>query len=509
MLSRRFPRPAAALLGLVGCALAFGAWTGFPVLGDAIVPLIEHDSGASSLAARHADRPLYGWMLYATIAVIGDHRLGWISIGLALWGLLAWLTARLYGRLFPERTDWTWFPALLVLSPIVVQTQFESLTMVYPCVAPVVLAIGALIVGTATGEDGIGAKRSLVVFLLASLAALLSEYGIAAGCAAVVLLLALKERKTAIWLGTGTACGAIAFSLTADSAIRPDVTAASQLPKLLAAPLGAFYEWLSGIWYATIGAYGIEAGHPLLDTESHSTLAVAAAGTLGAVLAALAARRTSPADRGRLQPRRFAGPLLGVAVAILPVVAAGRPAVFEEPWVGDYDSRFLLPALPFASVLVAGALSAGFRRSMVPVAAALLAFLCVEASWRGALQAMRSQQWAEALGRVLLPTVRAGDGITVVVGSDDPKKRWGPILTAKMTQSWSAGEARRVWALPRSHAVLLIGDRETCRTPDAIDLRGESKWARLSGSVQSVVWIPDAGDPAGRLEPYCRNGPFP
>src|SRR3954469_10594150 len=85
--------PAIALFTLAGAAIGVGAWTGYPVFSDAIVPLIAHDSGAGSLAAKTADRPLYGWMLQTTVAVFGFHPLAWIVIDLAAWGLLGWFTS--------------------------------------------------------------------------------------------------------------------------------------------------------------------------------------------------------------------------------------------------------------------------------------------------------------------------------------------------------------------------------------------------------------------------------
>ncbi len=501
--------PTLALFVLVGAALGFGAWTGFPVHGDAIVPLLEHEFGGNMLAAKHTDRPLYGWMLQASASTFGLHRLAWVAIGLALWGLLAWQSSRLFQRLFPNRPEWSWLPALLVLSPIVVQTQFATLTMVYACVAPVALALAALLAGSPAAGSRMGWRRSLAVLLLAGLAAVVSEYGVAAAFAGVALALVLRYHWTAVRLGVGAACGALVFALTTDSSVRPDVTATAQLPKLLSAPLRALYRWLSGIWYSTVGAYGGAAWRVEIDPESYSTAAVAAAGVLGAVLAALAARADPGIEPGRSEPRRFAGLLLAVSVAILPVVAAGRPAAFHGASAGEYDTRYLLPALPFACVMLSGLLAAGVTRSMTAAAAALFGFLCVEETWRGAFQSMRSQRWAEELGRALLPIVRDGEGIIVAVGADDPRLRWGPILTGKMTLSWPAEDARRVWALPESRAVHLIGTRERCRLPDAIRLGGETRWTERSGPLVSAVWVPDAGDHVGPLEPYCLGSRSP
>lgn len=504
--------PAAALFGLVATAIGVGVWTGYPVFSDAIVPLLAHDSGAGSLAAKTADRPLYGWMLQATVAVFGFHRLAWIAIGLAAWGLLGWLTSRLYRRVFPESPDWSWLPALLVLSPIVVQTQFVTLTIVYPDVVPV----GLVLAGLLAGAGRAGRRGALAAAVLGALAAVISEYGWAAAFAGAALGLGLRERRTALWLGAGAACGALVFKLTADASARPDVTADTQLPALAAAPVAALYRWLSGVWHATIGAYGGAIWHTQLDAKSHASLAIAALGAVGAVLAVLAAPRAAggePASATRTEnaassdtssvPRRFIFLLLAVAAAVLPVASAGRLTVFSAAWTGEYETRFLLPALPFASVFVTGMIACGMTRPMRAAAAALLGFLCVEASWQGARQAMRSEKWAEQLGRALLPVVQSSDGIVVAVGDDDPRLRWGSILTGKATESWRDEDAVRVWAMARSRAARLVGERSGCRTPDTIKLDEETRWLRRSGRLSSMLWVPSAGDRVGTFEPYC------
>jgi hypothetical protein len=494
--------PAAALFALVGSALGAGAWTGFPVFSDAIVPLLIHETGAASVARRHGDRPVYGWMLQATVSAFGLHRLAWIVISLACWGLFAWVTARFFRRLFPERAQWSWLPALLVLSPIVVQTQYVTLTIAYPDVIPVTLVLGALL----SGMGRSGWRRALAVVLLGGLASTISEYGVAAGFAGVALAFLLRERLAALWLAAGVGFGALVFRLTTDPSARPDVTADALLPKLAAAPIAALYQWLLGVWHATIGAYGGAIWHAQLDAKSRSSVAFAAMGVFGAILAAIAGSRAAKAEAPVADTRalaRFPVLLVAVAAAVLPVVAAGRPTYFSAAWTGEYETRFLLPALPFAGVFLAGAVAVGFTPSMAPFAAALLAFLCVEASWEGARQAALTERWAEQLGRALLPIVRSNGGINLAIGPDDPKKRWGSMLTGKMTAAWPDAESRRVWAMARSSAARLFGDREGCRTPENINISGETRWGGRTGRLSSMVWVPDNGDRVGPFEPYC------
>jgi hypothetical protein len=504
---RRWPQ--LVLYAMVVAAIGAGAWTGYPIFSDAILPLLVHDSGdAGSLAAKHADRPLYGWMVQATVSLFGFHRLGWIVVSIAAWCLLAWLTSRLFRRVFPERSEWSWLPALLVLSPIVVQTQYVSITVAYPGVIPVALVLAGLLVGM----GGPGSRRVAGVFLLGALAAGLSEYGIAAGFAGAVLAFGLRERRAALVLAAGVGCGAVIFHLTSDFSNRPDVTADEQLPKLAAAPVAALYRWLTGTWHAAIGAYGGAIWRPELDVKARSSLAFAVLGIVGAILAAVAASRSGgrPEDARDERPARLrlVFLFLAVAAAVFPVAAAGRGTPCSAAWTGEYETRFLLPALPFASLLLAGALARGFTPSLAPAAAALLGFVCVVASWNGALQAMLAQRYAERLGKALLPHVRSGDGIVIAVGEDDARLRWGSILTGKMTASWRDEEARRVWAMARSRASRVIGARAGCRQPDTIVLDEETRWIRRKGRLSELIWVA-AGDRADAFEPYCLEARAP
>ena len=156
---------------------------------------------------------------------------------------------------------------------------------------------------------------------------------------------------------------------------------------------------------------------------------------------------------------------------------------------------------------------ANIARGMTPraasAAAALLAFLCVEASWDGARQAMSSERWAEQLGRALLPVVRSTDGIVIAVGEDDPTLRWGSTLTGKSTQSWRDDDARRVWVMARSTARRVFGARPGCRLPETIDFDAEIRGIRRSGRLRSVLWVAPAGDRVAPFEPYCLAAPSP
>ena len=488
--------------GAMAAALGFGAWTGFPVHSDAVLTLLERERGKAALAAYHPDRPLYGWMLQLTENVAGSGRVVQVGTALAAWAVLAWLTSLLWKRLFPGEERWSWLPALLVLSPIVVQVQFVGLTIAYPGVLPVSLILGALLIDLPA--PGVRRPaRAAAVLLLAGLSAVISEYGVAAAFGGAALALVMHHRRTAALLALGAGAGAVVFHLISDAAARPDITAATQLPHVLGHPLRAFGRWLLGFWYALAGAYGDAASRLLLDPDSRSTLVAFALGLASVPFVVMAVRRFAPPDPRAFDRRRAVGLIVAIGAATLPVVLAGRHVASYGTGIPGYETRFLLPALPFACVLVASALVRLLVPGVLPAAAAVLVFLCVQHAWQGAFEMRRVQSWARDLGRVLQPLVRKSPGITLAVVAADPSPMTGPILTSKITLGWPAGDAARTWVLSLDKALLLVGSRGRCHVGESISIAGEIRWAGRSGPLDRVVWIPDRGGRVGEPEPYC------
>ena len=499
------PKPPLTLLvpfAAMAAAVGFGAWTGFPVHSDAILPLLERERGKAALAAYHADRPLYGWMLQRTENVVGSGRVVQVGIALAAWAVLAWLTSLLWKRLFPGEERWSWLPALLLLSPIVVQVQFVGLTIAYPDVLPVSLVLGALLLDLPA--PGVRRPaRAPAVLLLTGLAAVISEYGVAAAFGGAVLALALRHRRTAALLALGAGAGAFLFHLTADAAARPDVAPAALLSNLLDHPLRPVGRWLEGFWYALIGAYGDAAWRLELDPESRGTLVALALGLAVMPFVVTAVRRFAVPDPRAFDRRRATALIAAIGAATLPVVLAGRSVAWHGARISSYETRFLLPALPFACVLVAAALVRLLVPAVLPAAAAALVFLCVQQAWQGAFEMRWAQARARDLGRVLQPIVRRSPGITLAVVPPDPSPLSGPFSTSKMTLGWSADDAAKTWVLSLDKALPLIGPRERCRVGESIAIAGEIRWAGRSGPLAGIVWVPDRGQP----EPYCLPPP--
>ncbi len=486
----------------MAAAVGFGAWTGFPVHSDAVLTLLERERGKAALAAYHADRPLYGWMLQRTENVVGSGRIVQVGAALAAWAVLAWLTSLLWKRLFPGEEQWSWLPALLVLSPIVVQVQFVGLTIAYPGVLPVSLVLGALLFDLpAPGVRR--AARAPAVLLLAGLSAIVSEYGVAAAFGGVALALVMRHRRTASLVALGAGAGAFLFHLTADAAARPDVAPATLLSNLLDHPLRPVGRWLAGFWYALIGAYGDAAWRLELDPDSRGTLVALALGLAGVPFVVAAVRRFAAPDTRAFDRRRATALFAAIGAATLPVVLAGRSVAWHGERISSYETRFLLPALPFACVLVAAALVRLLVRGILPAAAAGLVFLCIQQAWQGAFETRRAQAWARDLGRVLQPIVRRSPGITLAVVPADPSPLSGPVWTSKVTLGWPADDAARTWVLSLDKALPLLGPRERCHVGESVAIAGEIRWAGRSGPLARVVWVPVRGDRVGELEPYC------
>ncbi len=471
---------------------------------DAFVVLLEREQGYRPLLEHHPDRPLYGWMLRGTVALFGSHRGFWIAISLAAWALLAWQCSRIWKRLFPQSETESWIPALLLLSPIVVQTQFQTLTIAYPCVVPVCLGLAALLLGLRP-EPG-HAVTWAGVALLAFVAALVSEYGVAAAIAGGTLAMVLRRRREAALLTAGAGLGALVFRLTSNFTVRPGVSAEVELPRVISSPLGVVIHWLSGLWYSTIGAWAAAAARMNVSPQSRGPYLAVAAGLVTAALVFLATRRDDAAAASAIDLRRTAALMAGVGAGTLPVVLAGRsvsPAGFVY---SSFDTRFLIPALPFVCVLVAGVLIRGSAPRLVPAVIALLGFLCAEEAWRGAFAARRSQRWAEDLGRALRPLVKDSPGITLAVIESNPTRRWWPTQTSRATLDWTVDEERRVWVLRDNQAARMLGPRDACHASDTIRISTQVRSVPRIGPLSHVVWVPSVGDAVGTPEPYC-TGP--
>ncbi len=493
-----------AAFGVIAAAIACGAWRGFPIFADAWVPLIARERGVGALAADSADRPIFGWLLQGAVALFGFGPAQSALLTLAFWLVLAWQVARLWKAALPQKAALAWLPAMLALAPVVVRTQFKSITTLFPGNLPVMLVLAGLLLALRDGPRG---ARLTAAFALAGLGAAISEYGVAAAIAAGVFAFVIGRPRTGLVLGTGAAAGAIVFALMTDAAVRPDTTTAGVLGELAANPVRPFARWISGLWYALAGAWGDAASRVDLDTLSRSSILAAAMGLATAVLVALSGRARVGEPEGPPERRVAAGLLLAIGAGLVPVVLAGRPVSFGNPNLDPVGSRFLLPILPFASCLTVWSLARLTSRRGLLAGAGILTFLCGDASWRGAFDASRAARRMDALGAALRPLVAARGGITLAVVPDTPTSAFPPVVTGQATVGWPADEARRLWVMPLRLAEPHVGTRRDCRVPDELHLPRQLHTVERVGVLSRVVWVGETRTGFGEPEPYCVGRP--
>ena len=476
-------------------ALAFGAWTGFPVNDDALLVLLLRDSGISSVAQANANRPVCALLLEVLGGIAGLRSAPYVAIGVAFWALLAWQTNRLSRRLLGPETPVGALAALLVLAPILVSPHYTTVTTVFPANLPVSLSLAALMICLGEGSE----RRPLLALLaaagLAGAAGAVSEYGVATSLAAAALLWTMRRRRATAFLLLGAAVGYLIFRAIGDVSVRPRQMPSEQLARFLARPFTGVFHLFDGLWSSFLGAYGTAAGAVRLDAESRSTILAALVGLAVAIpIVRLYRRASEPKDGAH---RVLIGLALAVMAGLLPVVLANRTPVSVDP----YESRYLIPVLPFAAIGTACGLQRLTGRRFRPWAAGIAAFLAGYTVVVGAFGARNQQRRFEDLGRLLQPLARASSGVTFAVCPDSILLD-GADMTPKVTRRWTDAEARRVWVMPSSEARSLFGTRTNCGATDRIGQPRSLHFPR-EGPVSHLVWIPIEGGALGNLEPYC------
>ena len=487
----------AALAVLLATPLVVGAWRGFPVYDDAYFVQFLRELGPSSIAADHPDRPAYGLLLQGIGALLGLSRAPYVAVGLASWLLLAWQTGRLWRRTFRERPELAPIPALLVLSPILVDTQFTTVTTVIPVQLPVSLALGGLLLGLRSPEREI--RWLPVGVALVFLGGFLSEYALATILAGAALLAVRRRFRPAIALLSGGAVGELARHVFAKAAGREDTIPGTLLGVALHEPLRIALNWISGIWQSLAGLWFSAAGAVRLGGGSGSTLLAAAAAVAAGVLAARWSRSTRAVRDAepRVLTASILAPCAGVAAGLLLVVLAVRSATLT-----DYGSRFRTPILPFATVAFVAIVYRSLYARWRPFVFALLFFVAEFRAVDRSFAIARDQARLTRLGTVLQPLVAASRGISAAVFPSPPSVDGGD-LTPKVTRSWSAADARRAWVMTPLEAEDVFGSRAACRDTTRIDLPRQLHFPPRHGALSHLLWIPASGDAIGTPEPYC------
>ena len=472
--------------------LGFGMWGGFPVFDDAYLVLFLRESTLETLAAHHSHRPLFGQLLKWSAAAFGLDRGPYVAMALALWAILAWQTARLARRVRPDDALLPSLAALLVLTPVLVTTQFTTATTVLSVNLPVSLVLAALLTCLAA-DAPVGRTRGLGAALLVAGAVAISEYGIAAGFAAAAFLAARRRVRDAGWVAAGTVAGYAVFRAFSHLEVRAKQVPSVQIRNFLGEPHLAALRFVDGLWHSLAGGWAWAAGAIYIEPDSRSTiLGVLAAGVVGAVFAAID-RRPAGFGGDRVPLTAFA---VSVAAGILPVALANRNVRSFDP----YESRYLLPILPFSALALAGSVRSltplRLRRAATSIVAGLAVYWVIVA----AFQTRNFQSRLQELGDRLRPLLR-DPGIVVAVVPD--RTLDGSDLTPKVTWTWSDADARRVWVMPDDSAEALFGSRVDCRGAERIDLPPALMQTERNGPVSHLVWVSPKGKGVDALEPYC------
>jgi hypothetical protein len=494
----------AAVIALMQLPIFFGAWTGYPVYDDGYLQLLIRENGIASIAAAHPDRPIYGVLLELIAHLAGEQKAFYILVNAFLWSILAWQSAILWRRHLPSLCEYGFVLPALCMSPIIVATQFTTVTTALTAVLPACLVMAALLIGLRP-RRGVATHAMMAGLLVSAVA--ISEYGTAAAMGSIVLLFGMKSFRAALIASVAACAGYGIFTSLADLSVRPEVDpvvklSASWLNLLINTPL----RLISVLWAVVIGGYGkaLSLIHVLADSKS-TIVSVFAGAALSAVMVAFHQRANRTRDvadasqsRGQEnnEVRAIASTLLATAAALLPVLLM-KPTLDTDP----FETRFAIPALPFA-VFTTAAVCLRVLATASPARVSLLAligFLCGYTSTSTAFEMRRQQLVLESLGRVVKDGMRNDSHLHVVVV---PELGWAAQLAAKATSRWTVEQERRTWFLSPREAARHFGDRLSCSRADF--LRYEMfRGLRRVGPVTSLHWASFAGGRLLRLEPYC------
>ena len=483
---------------LVLAPLLAAAYLAFPDMDDTYLLLLLKERGALAVAAAHRDRPLVGHLLQG-LAVILKPKFwtGSLFLHALLWICLAWQTMALTRRIFPELWPLGGLAACLALSPVVVQTQSSFVTVSLIGLLSVVVAYAAFFLLW----DGV--RRSTTNLVLGSVLlgvdALFSEYAVAAGLSIAVLLAGASRltderislRRRCLASASVLACIAAGYSvlllLSAGARLNVDPRLPLRTPELLqrfpvALPMR--------LWEVVVGGYARALVLAQPDLDSKSSLLALAYGGLVATVVVASSRRAPPLGE---HAKRSMGILFIALTAGLIPVTLMRHVSFTP-----FPSRFHLPILPIAVLLT---MSLGYvvvRDRYVAVVIGLLAWLTGVTSFRyswNTVQRLRTLRMAEVS---LRDRVTSAPGLTLVALSGDEWCLSAYACTSKVTATWSAATARRIWIYPASESAEALGDRLQCRPLHQHSVRGRG-YSR-EGAVSQILWL---DVPQGTLEPYC------
>ncbi len=475
-------------------AIGLAAYAAFPAMDDGEILTTAREAGLSQFGPSYRDRPVHGWLLRLFLAGFQEQVAAWVIVDLALWALLAWQTAVLLRRLLPGRAAPAVLAALLVASPILVQTQFATLSMSIPCNLAVSLALGGILMVFGS-EHPMTRGRVVLAVLLPASGALISEYAVITVLAGAALLLLAGRRRGMLAPTLGGLCGYIVYRLTSVAEVRPATLPGAQLSRAVRGWTKIPPHWVNGFWHSVVGAYGSAAGAVRLEVSSKSVLLAFAIGLICALIVGLAGRGDE--EQSAPDVRTILALLSAIAVGLVPIVLTGR-----DPSVGDFDSRYRFPILPFAAALGAYAVGAVPVPRWRRAGAVLLAFIAGYTLVVGGFRAARLQRFYDDVGRAVLPLVEAEKGIVVVVVPDgDYALPW-----TKIARRWPLEAEKRLFTVYDVYAPLAFGPRDACRNADFLNIPATLRVQGRRGPISRILLVRAEG---GRIvtEPYCASPP--
>jgi len=379
--------------------------------------------------------------------------------------------------------------ALLVLSPILVQTQYTTVTAVLRANLPVSLCLCALLLCLGCEREN---RRTLWMSAVAVMAAsVMTEYGVGAALACAAALSFLRRIRAAGVLLAGSAAGYLVFRITANVHAEENVDPSILLPRALGHPALTTARWITGVWHCLFGSWLAAAGAVSMD-QPRSAIA-SAAGLLAAFAMIRALRGEQPV---RLEDgRRLTASCMAVAFGLVPVVLANRAANLPAS-----DSRHRTHVLVFAVIALLALTNRVVAIRFRKAAFVFLAFLAAYWVVIGAVQTLRDQELLQDVGDHLLPLVKSSSGITVAVL---PGQTVATDLTPKATLRWKDEEAKRAWILLPGQAERLFGPRAGCHDTQQFKTSPELHSTGRRGPVSHLVWVSVVDHSVEELEPYC------
>ena len=478
----------------------------FPQMDDAYLLLLLKERGAGALAAAHRDRPLVGalWQKLAEVSGASFWSVAFVA-HFVLWLALGVLSCRLWRRLFPEWERYAVVVGAIVVAPIVVRTQFSTVTISLLGVLSVVAAWAAVLLAWRFADAG---RAGVLVLRLRSrrcrgaverVRCRGRGRGRRSSCARAAGSDSdrrARARWSAAGLGALTIACYFAYVRVGNFAARPLVDPTRQLGRMDLVTRTPFH-FMTRFWDAVFGDLFRSAAAMQLEWQSKSTLLAVLFGALvGAGLWLAAGPGAAPSLRKGSRRNGVAALAVALGAGLLPI-ALMRP-VFRSA----FASRFEIPVLPIAASLSVALVLALTQVRFHRLVAAGLGFVVGIATVREASEALRQRSAMASAAGLLESVVRSHPGVTQAVLSEPGLCYTAQVCTGAITRDWAPEIGRKLWVETPDEARMslgkpgrLLGDRprrgfrsEASSGRRCPGRRSGSNWAIGRRASKAIVW---------------------